>query len=119
MSNGADVLPNVDGRSLVARRFRDIVASVAANQGGADRCSEARLQLIRRFAAAACIAEQMEAALARGETIDVHQHTYLCSTLTRIVQRIGINRRARDVVPDLKDYLDGKAELVPDEEDAA
>ena len=43
--------------------------------------------------------------------IDVQQHAYLCSTLYALVQRIGINRRARDVVPDLKDYLDAKAEL--------
>jgi hypothetical protein len=115
VSNGADVLPGVDGRSIVARRYRDIAAAIVQDMGGADRCSEARLQLIRRFAAAACIAEEMEAKLARGEAIDIHQHTYLCSTLTRIVQRIGINRRARTVVPDLRDYLEGRAQVIEEE----
>jgi hypothetical protein len=53
---------------------------------------------VRRFAAAAVLAEQMESRLANGEQIDI-QHALLCSTLTRLAQRIGIERRARDVTP--------------------
>jgi hypothetical protein len=30
----------------------------------------------------------------------------LCSTLTRLAQRIGINRRLKNVTPDLHNYLD-------------
>jgi hypothetical protein len=58
-----------------------------------------RLQLVRRFAAAAVLAEQMESRLANGEQIDIQEHALLCSTLTRLAQRIGIERRARDVTP--------------------
>jgi hypothetical protein len=58
------LLPDVDGRSAIARRYRDIVSAILVDQGGADQCSEARKQLIRRFAAASVLAEQMEAALA-------------------------------------------------------
>lgn len=97
VSNGADLLPNVDGRSLVARRYRDISNAILVDQGGIDQCSESRLQLIRRFAAAAVLAEQLEASLANGAQIDVAQHALLCSTLTRLAQRIGIDRVARDV----------------------
>jgi hypothetical protein len=61
VSNHYDLLPNVDGRSLVARRYRDISNAILVDQGGLDQCSESRLQLIRRFAAAAVIAEQLEA----------------------------------------------------------
>jgi hypothetical protein len=61
VSNGGDILPGVDGRSLVARRYRDITSALASDQGGADRLSEARRQLIRRFAVAAVLAEQIEA----------------------------------------------------------
>ena len=52
-----------------------------------------------RFAAAAVLAEQMESRLANGEQIDIQEHALLCSTLTRLAQRIGIERRARDVTP--------------------
>jgi hypothetical protein len=63
ISNGSKLLPNVDGRSLVARRFRDICAAIVIDQGGDDNCSESRKQLIRRFAALAVQAEAMEAKL--------------------------------------------------------
>jgi hypothetical protein len=80
ITNGRDVLPNVDGRSIIARRFRDIVNAMIADHGGADQCSESRMQLIRRFAAAAVLAEQMEAVLAQGNSIDIREHALLCST---------------------------------------
>src|SRR5215471_14249443 len=92
ITNGRDVLPDIDGRSAMARRFKDIMSAVLTDQGGADQCSESRLQLVRRFAAAAVLAERMEARLANGEEINIAEHGLLCSTLVRIAQRIGINR---------------------------
>jgi hypothetical protein len=109
-TNGVDVLPDVDGGSIVARRFRDISAQIIADQGGLSEVSESRLQLIRRFAAAAVIAEQLEARLAKGEEIDVERHALLCSTLCRVGTRIGIDRRAKNITPSLRDYLEGKQE---------
>ena len=61
VSNGKDLLPDIDGRSMVARRYRDIASAIVSDQGGFDHCSESRKQLIRRFAAASVLAEQMEA----------------------------------------------------------
>jgi hypothetical protein len=106
ITNGRDILPGIDGRGAVARRYRDIVNAILVDQGGVDRCSESRKQLIRRFAAAAVIAEQMESRLANGGEINISEHAQLASTLVRIAQRIGINRRARDITPALPDYLD-------------
>ena len=48
VTNGADVLPNTDGRSAVVRRFRDILTAITSDQGGIERMSECRLQLVRR-----------------------------------------------------------------------
>jgi len=105
VSNGRDILPHVDGRSLIARRYRDVVAAIMVDQAGAAQCSEARKQLIRRFAAAAVLAEQMEARLANGEEISIERHAALSSTLVRIAQRIGLDRRAKNITPSLSDYL--------------
>jgi hypothetical protein len=63
------------------------------------------MQLIRRFAAAAVLAEQMEGRLANGEAIDINQHATLSSTLVRLASRIGIDRVARDITPTLREYL--------------
>jgi hypothetical protein len=113
VSNGRDLLPDIDGRSVIARRYRDIASAVLADQGGPDLCSEARQQLIRRFAAAAVLAEQLESRLANGEEIDIAAHATLSSTLVRLAQRIGLDRRARDVTPSVADYI---AHIAADEE---
>jgi hypothetical protein len=116
LTNGhGPVLPDVDGRSLIARRYKDICAAIYADQGGVDQCSESRQQLIRRFAAASVLAEQLESKLANGEDIDIVKHALLCSTLTRLSQRNGINRIPRDVTPSLNTYL---ARKVQDEAEA-
>jgi len=119
VSNGRDVLPDIDGRSCIARRYRDIMSAILVDQGGADQCSESRKQLIRRFAAAAVLAEQLEARLANGEQIDIAEHSTLSSTLVRLAQRIGTNRVARDVVLPLRERwaleVEAEGEVAPDE----
>ena len=80
--------------------------------GGVDHCSEARLQLIRRFAALSVQAEAMEAQLANGTDIDITEYSQLTSTLVRVVSRLGINRTARNIMPHLHDYLEERASEV-------
>jgi hypothetical protein len=110
ITNGRDLLPGIDGRSLIARRYRDLVAALCADQGGLEVMAEARVQLIRRFAALAVQAEAMEARLARGEALDLSEYTNLASTMVRVASRIGIERVPRDASPDLRSYLNAKAE---------
>jgi hypothetical protein len=105
LTNGSKTLPDTDGRLRIARRFRCIANAVLADQGGVELCSESRRQLIRRFSAACVLAEELEGRLARGEEIDVERHALLCSTLTRLAQRIGIDRRAKNITPSLAEYL--------------
>jgi hypothetical protein len=105
VSHGHDVLPDVDGRSVIARRYRDITRAIFVDQGGLDRCLESRQQLIRRFAAAAVLAEQLESRLANGEQIDIQEHATLSSTLVRLAQRIGIDRVAQNITPTLAEYI--------------
>lgn len=107
VTNGRAVLPGIDGRSVVARRYRDLYEALCRDQGGEDRLSEVRLQLIRRFAAASVLAEQMEARVASGASVDISEYCQLASAATRLSNRIGIERKAK-VIPDLKDYLASK-----------
>jgi len=43
--------------------------------------------------------------LANGETIDISEHALLCSTLTRLASRLGLERRVKDVTPGLDEIL--------------
>jgi hypothetical protein len=108
-TNEVDRIAAVDGRSALARRFRDIVSAILTDQGGGEDLSEMRFQLIRRFGAAAVLAEQLEAKMANGEQIDIAEHAQLCSSLVRLGQRIGIDRVPRNVSPSLHDILHDEA----------
>jgi hypothetical protein len=104
-----DWLPNTDQRSSIARRYRDLVAQIATDQGGLSELSEARLQLIRRFASASVMAEAFEARLANGEEVDVAELALLSSTLVRLSSRIGLDRRTKNITPTLAQYLEREA----------
>ena len=106
VSNGRDMFRDVDGRSPIVRRYKDIATAVIADQGGVETCSESRLQLIRRFAGVAVLAEECEANIAKGQPIDISDYATLCSTLVRISNRVGINRVPKILTPSVHDYLE-------------
>src|SRR3954452_15339399 len=105
VTNHKDLLPGLDGRSATARRFRDLVNAFVADMGGLDRCSEIKLGLLRRLAATTVQAELLEAMMVNGEQIDIATLCTLASTTVRISQRLGLERRARDVSSSLGDVI--------------
>src|SRR5215831_21284511 len=71
-TNHRDLLPHIaDGRLPQARRFRDLVRAMIADAGGVEYCSEIRIGLIRRLAAATVLSEDIEAKAVNGEIIDI------------------------------------------------
>ena len=111
VTNQKDLLPGLDGRSASARRFRDLVNAFVADMGGLDRCSEIKLGLVRRLAATTVQAEMLEARMVNGEAIDIATLCTLASTVVRLSQRLGLERKARDVTPSLGDVI--RAEQQP------
>ena len=61
----------------------------------------------------------MEGELVNGKQIDLTQHALLCSTLVRLAQRIGIDRRSRNITPTLSDYLASKSDVIDAQTEAA
>jgi hypothetical protein len=112
------MLPGLDGRSATARRFRDLVNAFVADMGGLDRCSEVRLGLVRRLAATTVQAEMLEARMVNGEVIDIATLCTLASTTVRLSQRLGLERRARDVTPSVDQYLAARTAPTGDDSDA-
>lgn len=105
VTNHKDLLPGLDGRSATARRFRDLVNAFVADMGGLDHCSEIKLGLVRRLAATTVQAEMLEARMVNGEAIDISQLCTLASTTVRLSQRLGLERKQRDVTPSLSDLI--------------
>jgi hypothetical protein len=96
LSNRAELLPGIDGRSTTARRFRDLVSDMIADAGGREMVSECKLQLIRRFSASCCLAERLEAVMASGRDIDASRHCVLANTSARLAGLIGHDRIPKD-----------------------
>jgi hypothetical protein len=105
-TNHRDLLPYVkDGRLTEARRFRDLVRSMISDSGGVENCTEVRLGLIRRLAAATVMSEELEGQAINGEPVDIGTFCQLASTTVRLAQRLGIERVPKDITPSLTDIL--------------
>ena len=86
--------------------------------GGADRCSEVRIGLVRRLAAAVVLVEQIESRVIRCETVNVAEFCTLASSVVRIASRLGLERVARDVDESLDAYLKRTYSAARDVKDA-
>ena len=103
---GAVVLAGVDGRSLMARRFREIVTGIERDLGG--DLTEAQKHLLARAATLAVWSEERESDLANGIDFDAVQYATISNAMRRLLADLGLERRARDVTS-LSDYIAGKA----------
>lgn len=105
--NASFALAGVDGRSLMARRFREIFCGIESDLGG--DLSEAQRHLVARAATLAIWCEQREAELGEGGEFDAGAYATIANALRRLLSDLGLERRARDVTPRLSEYLAGKA----------
>ena len=104
-TNGRRLFVEGDGRGPWGRRWRDLEALYADDLGGASALSEFQLGLIGTCATLRCELEKLEGRLSVGEAIDLDQFGRLAGHYRRICETLGIERRQRDVTPDLQTYL--------------
>lgn len=104
---GAVVLAGVDGRSMMARRFREIVTGIESDLGG--DITEAQKHLLARAATLAVWCEERESDLANGQDFDAVQYATISNALRRLLSDLGLHRVSKDVTPDLGDYIKGLA----------
>lgn len=112
VTNGSALLPGVDGRTVWARRLRDVMELHLDDLGGAAHVSEAERSIIRRAATMTVELERLEASFATAgaatkDDLDLYQRT--AGNLRRLLEAVGLKRRPRDVTPRLTDYIEGRA----------
>ena len=100
----ADWLEKMDGRTAIARAVNERLHSLLADLGGADALSYQQRSLAKRAIWTEAVIEQSEAALARGEDVDVGRITQANNSLIGLYRVLGIERKVKDV-PDLATYL--------------
>jgi hypothetical protein len=94
-----------DGRTVWARRFKDLVEGMVTDAGGFEAVSELKLGLIRRCAALCAECERMESELALGPTVDIDLLARTASHYRRIAETVGLDRAQKDVSPSLSDIV--------------
>jgi hypothetical protein len=105
ITNGSVLLPGVDGRSAWARRAKDILA---AHLSDIPDASAAERSIIRRASVLTVELERLEATFACAgeadpETLDLYGRT--SGNLRRLLEAVGLQRRARDTGLTLNDIL--------------
>jgi hypothetical protein len=105
ITNHVDLLPDPDGRSSAARRFRDLVSAFLVDMGGIENCSEIKLGLVRQLAAVTVQAELLAAQMVNGVPVDIPTLCQLASTTVRLSTRLGIERIAKNIGPSFGDLL--------------
>jgi hypothetical protein len=108
ISNGSNILPGVDGRSTWVRRLRDLISLHLSDLGGDDAVSEAERSIIRRASTLTVELERMELGFATAgealpDQLDLYQRT--ANSLRRLLEAVGLQRRARTIVPSVESYL--------------
>ena len=100
ISNGACLLPGVDGRSTWVRRTRDLIQAHTNDLGGLSECSQAEQSMIRRAAVLTTELEQLEVIFAQaGQATERQLDLYarISSGLRRLLEAVGLERRAKRV----------------------
>ena len=95
-------LPNVDGRTWPARRYRELVANMSSDLGG--EVSTCKAAIVCRAASLMTWCEQQEAEHANSGKLNIQVYTTAVNSLRRLLADLGLERIARDV-PDLKDWI--------------
>lgn len=96
ITNGSAMLPGVDGRSMTARRYRDLVEALTAEQ--ATPLTEATRLQIRAAASMQVHVEDLTARMARGELVPAEEMTRAANgairALSALSKRQPVRRRA-------------------------
>lgn len=111
VTNGKDLLPGIDGRTLWVRRLRDVMAAHTIDLGGENAISEAQRSIIRRIGTLTVAIEQLEARFAvdgGGSDRALDQHQRMAGNLRRLLEAIGLERKTRDITPTLDAYINAK-----------
>lgn len=98
-------LNDLDKRTRAHRDTAELREQLAADLGGWDAVSAMKAEVITAAAIMGAMMRDRSAAYLAGEAVDVNAFLTLANAQRRHLEALGLERRARDVTPDLKDYL--------------
>ena len=100
--------PEVDRRTILARRFQTLSDAISEDLGGYDYLSEAQRQLGKRAAMLSVLSEAMETEKVLGSDVfSLNEYLNVIRTLQKVFSALGIERKLRDItdLPSLEAYI--------------
>lgn len=85
----------IDGRTAIARRYRDQLAGLNVQLGGSPSIAES--MLMRRAATLTTLCERDELKILNGEQIDEHNYRQNAGVLKGILINLGTVKKSRDI----------------------
>ena len=98
-------LADLDGRTRAAQTVSKTMSAIATDLGGSEHLSTGEHQIIKRAALTGAMLEDMAARWLMGEAVDPALYATLSNAERRLLETVGLKRRARDVTPTLREYL--------------
>jgi hypothetical protein len=106
-------IADLDGRTNAAKSAKALIADIESDLGGADRLSTGKRVLVGRAAITAAMIEHIEASWLSGRPVDTGEYNALVNSLRRLLSDLGLERKPRDVTPDLAVYVARSASVAP------
>jgi hypothetical protein len=112
VTNGKRLLAGCDGRSRNARRYRDLLADMACDLGGAANLSTAELAILRQAAGLVLRSEQIQADVVNGRPVDADEAVRLANASARLLAalRSKQGQRNKPATMSLRDRLAAEAQ---------
>jgi len=102
----------IDGRTAIARRYRDQLAGLNVQLGGSPSIAES--MLMRRAATLTTLCERDELKILNGEQIDEHNYRQNAGVLKGILINLGTVKKSRDIRGDDYRTFDAHTQAVLD-----
>ncbi|MGA7453739.1 MAG: hypothetical protein WBW73_21510 [Rhodoplanes sp.] len=103
-------LEDIDARFRAGRLANQLKADLEADLGGPENLNAAQRELVKRAAVIGAIVGDVEATWLTGKVADLSLFGMLVDRQRRLLEALGLHqggRKAKDVTPSLRQYLNG------------
>ena len=102
-------LDALDSRTLAAKRAHALVADLESDLGGPDNVTVAERQIVQHAGVLGAVIEHQEALWLAGDEVDETALLAAINCQRRLLETVGLQRRSRDVTPNIAAYSRGRA----------
>ena len=95
----------LDGRTNAAKAYDAMVREIETDLGGSSELSAIERALVRGFTGAYISVAAINMRIVQGQPVDLGELSGCVSAMVRVASRLGLQRRAREIVPSLSQYL--------------